>query len=180
MLKITHYLLCGELTCGLLGSIPGGSVTIMVLHIRTWRWHRNMLCVNDSEVAGKEHSSGAVKKDLVVLFAHTFCRHSHGGGWFTIASGNEKRPLRGYWLRCSFNIALITLSDICLSVAVSRAVILPIPWYGDNVSHPEIACIDRMSSTILMHPSAEASMSIKDLSFWGDVMKIEIMIWSVG
>ena len=31
------------------------------------------------------------------------------------------------------------LSGICLSVAVIRAVIVPIPWYGNNVSHPEIA-----------------------------------------
>ena len=29
-----------------------------------------MLCVNDWEVAGREYSSGAVEKDLAVLFAH--------------------------------------------------------------------------------------------------------------
>ena len=46
-----------------------------------------MLCVNDSEVAGREHSSGAVENDFA-------------------ASGNEKRPLHGYCLRCSFNIIL--------------------------------------------------------------------------
>ena len=36
-----------------------------------------MLCVNDWEVGGREHRSGAVEKDLAVtvLFAHSFCRH---------------------------------------------------------------------------------------------------------
>ena len=53
-----------------------------------------MLCVNDSEVAGREHSSGTLEKGLAVLFVHTFFRHD--GGWFTIASGNEKHSLHGY------------------------------------------------------------------------------------
>ena len=64
---------------------------------------------------------------------------------------------------------------ICVSVAVLRAVILSMPWYGGTVSHPEIACIDRMSSAILLHPSAEAPMS-QSMSFLGDVMKIGIVI----
>ena len=36
-----------------------------------------MLCVNVWEVGGREHSSGALEKDLAVtvLFVHSFCRH---------------------------------------------------------------------------------------------------------